>query len=317
MNYSLLIFKYFLAWIQNATLQENILFGKPLDRKKYDCVVEACALKPDFDILPGGDQTEIGEKGINLSGGQKQRVSLARAVYNDADIYFLDDPLSAVDSHVGKHIFERVIGPNGYLRGKTRLLVTHGITFLPEVDDIVVLKDGEISEQGTYVELLEKKGAFADFLIQHLQEVNEEDEGSLFTFSLQLKSINLIFSFPDIEELKHQLETSVTNEELKHKLERAISTTRSRSDSQSETNSCSDETRRVSTTSSDMSLRKRTPDKKSETPEKQDKDKAAQNKLIEVEKSETGSVSTFYCVHFKMLINLSLHRSSGMFTSII
>lgn len=182
MNYSLLIFKYFLAWIQNATLQENILFGKPLDRKKYDCVVEACALKPDFDILPGGDQTEIGEKGINLSGGQKQRVSLARAVYNDADIYFLDDPLSAVDSHVGKHIFERVIGPNGYLRGKTRLLVTHGITFLPEVDDIVVLKDGEISEQGTYVELLEKKGAFADFLIQHLQEVNEEDEGNLFAF---------------------------------------------------------------------------------------------------------------------------------------
>lgn len=90
------------AWIQNATLEDNILFGKPMDRKRYNQVIAACALKPDIEMLPGGDQTEIGEKGINLSGGQKQRVSLARAVYNDADCYFLDDPLSAVDSHVGK-----------------------------------------------------------------------------------------------------------------------------------------------------------------------------------------------------------------------
>lgn len=87
------------AWIQNATLKDNILFGRTYDRKRYEKVVEACALKADFDMLPAGDQTEIGEKGINLSGGQKQRVSLARAVYQDADIYFLDDPLSAVDSH--------------------------------------------------------------------------------------------------------------------------------------------------------------------------------------------------------------------------
>lgn len=96
------------AWIQNCSLQDNILFGKPLDKALYDRVVLACALKPDLDMLPAGDQTEIGEKGINLSGGQKQRVSLARAVYNDAEIYFMDDPLSAVDSHVSKHIFEEV-----------------------------------------------------------------------------------------------------------------------------------------------------------------------------------------------------------------
>lgn len=115
--------------------------------------------------------------GINLSGGQKQRVSLARAVYYNADVYLLDDPLSAVDSHVGKHIFERTIGPEGILRHKTRVLVTHGITYLPEVDVIVVLTDGEISEIGTYRELLDKKGAFAEFLIQHLQEndVNGSD----------------------------------------------------------------------------------------------------------------------------------------------
>lgn len=110
-----------------------------------------------------------------MSGGQKQRVSLARAVYNGADMYFLDDPLSAVDSHVGKHIFENVIGPNGILKKKTRVLVTHGITYLPEVDSIVVLKDGEISENGTYKELLEKKGDFADFLVQHLQEAAEDE----------------------------------------------------------------------------------------------------------------------------------------------
>lgn len=163
------------AWIQNATLQDNILFGKAMDRKLYDRIIDACALKQDLDMLPGGDQTEIGEKGINLSGGQKQRVSLARAVYNNADVYFLDDPLSAVDSHVGKHIFEHVIGPNGILKTKTRVLVTHGITYLPEVDSIVVLKNGEVSESGTYKELLDKKGDFAEFLVQHLQEIADDE----------------------------------------------------------------------------------------------------------------------------------------------
>ncbi|CAB0007608.1 unnamed protein product [Nesidiocoris tenuis] len=163
------------AWIQNATLQDNILFGKDLHKRNYLRVVEACALKPDFEMLPGGDQTEIGEKGINLSGGQKQRVSLARAVYHDADIYYLDDPLSAVDSHVGKHIFENVIGPKGLLHNKTRVLVTHSITHLSEVDIVIVLKDGKISEMGTYKELVDRKGAFAEFLSTHLQEIKEEE----------------------------------------------------------------------------------------------------------------------------------------------
>lgn len=162
------------AWIQNATLQDNILFGKELNKSLYKKIIEACALKPDFDMLPAGDQTEIGEKGINLSGGQKQRVSLARAVYANADIYFLDDPLSAVDSHVGKHIFEKVIGPEGLLKNCTRVLVTHGITYLPQTDKIVVLKDGEVSEIGTYQELLDKKGDFSDFLVQHMNEAADD-----------------------------------------------------------------------------------------------------------------------------------------------
>lgn len=155
------------AWIQNSTLRNNVLFGNSFDEVFYNKVIEACALLPDLEILPAGDLTEIGEKGINLSGGQKQRVSLARAIYANADIYLLDDPLSAVDSHVGKHIFEQVIGPNGLLKNKTRIFVTHTITFLPQSSQILVLKDGEISESGSYQELLERKGAFADFLMHH------------------------------------------------------------------------------------------------------------------------------------------------------
>ncbi|KAL1397170.1 hypothetical protein pipiens_009960 [Culex pipiens pipiens] len=164
------------AWIQNATLKENILFGRAFNAQKYDQVLECCALKPDLEMLPGGDSTEIGEKGINLSGGQKQRVALARAVYADAEIYLFDDPLSAVDAHVGKHIFEKVIGPQGMLVGRSRLLVTHGISFLPHVEEIFVIKDGEISESGSYQQLLDQKGAFSEFLTQHIQELDEEDE---------------------------------------------------------------------------------------------------------------------------------------------
>lgn len=150
----------------------------------YQKVVEACALLPDLKILPGGDQTEIGEKGINLSGGQKQRVALARAVYSRADIYLLDDPLSAVDAHVGKHIFDKVIGPFGLLAGKTRLLITHSLSFLPQTNNICVLTNGEISESGLYSQLLQGKGAFADFLMEHMQNVSEEDEESEYSIQI-------------------------------------------------------------------------------------------------------------------------------------
>lgn len=160
------------AWIQNATLKDNILFGSALDDKQYQAVLDACALLPDLDLLPGGDQTEIGEKGINLSGGQKQRVSLARAAYSCADVYLLDDPLSAVDSHVGKHLFEKVIGPRGLLKDKTRILVTHGVSFLPYVDEIVVLVNGIVSEVGSYNSLRASKGAFSEFLETYAIEEN-------------------------------------------------------------------------------------------------------------------------------------------------
>ncbi|PVD27667.1 hypothetical protein C0Q70_12834 [Pomacea canaliculata] len=166
------------AWIQNTTLRDNVLFGKLFNKQKYQQVLRACALEPDLETLPAGDMTEIGERGINLSGGQKQRVSLARAVYSDSDIYLLDDPLSAADSHVGKHIFTEVIGPNGLLRHKTRVLVTHGIHWLPMVDEIIVLSDNGISEKGSYDTLMSHDGPFARFLKLHLQqkEDSEEDE---------------------------------------------------------------------------------------------------------------------------------------------
>uniref|UniRef100_A0A8D3DU69 ABC-type glutathione-S-conjugate transporter n=1 Tax=Scophthalmus maximus TaxID=52904 RepID=A0A8D3DU69_SCOMX len=152
------------AWIQNATVQDNVIFGREKLKTWYHRVLEACALLPDLDILPAGDATEIGEKGLNLSGGQKQRVSLARAVYRTADVYLLDDPLSAVDAHVGQHIFDKVIGPKGVLRDKTRILVTHGMSFLPQADLILVMVDGAITESGSYQELLSRHGAFADFI---------------------------------------------------------------------------------------------------------------------------------------------------------
>ncbi|XP_054880485.1 multidrug resistance-associated protein 1 isoform X2 [Poeciliopsis prolifica] len=168
------------AWIQNSTLKENIIFGQKRREDWYNHVVEVCALQPDLEILPAGDETEIGEKGVNLSGGQKQRVSLARAVYCDRAVYLLDDPLSAVDAHVGKHIFDYVIGPQGILRDKTRVLVTHGLSFLPQTDLILVMVDGEITEVGSYQQLLVQEGAFAEFLRTYAT-VDQNEDGDLKT----------------------------------------------------------------------------------------------------------------------------------------
>ncbi|MEJ1276351.1 ATP-binding cassette sub-family C (CFTR/MRP) member 6 [Cricetulus griseus] len=167
------------SWIQNGTIKDNIIFGSEFNENKYQQVLEACALLPDLEILPGGDMAEIGEKGINLSGGQKQRVSLARATYQDSDIYILDDPLSAVDAHVGKHIFNKVIGPNGLLNGKTRILVTHSIHFLPQVDEIIVLGNGTVLEKGSYQNLLSKKGVFAKNLKTFVKHSGPEGEATV------------------------------------------------------------------------------------------------------------------------------------------
>ncbi|CAG8701408.1 5708_t:CDS:10, partial [Dentiscutata erythropus] len=159
------------AWIQNATLRENITFGLPFDEEKYQRVIKDCCLEPDLAILPAGDMTEIGEKGINLSGGQKQRINIARAVYFDADIVLLDDPLSAVDAHVGKYLFTNCI--QGSLAKKTRILVTHQLQLLSQVDYIICMEDGEIVEQGTYEGLMNANKSFAKLILEYGESKDE------------------------------------------------------------------------------------------------------------------------------------------------
>ncbi|KAI8093508.1 multi drug resistance-associated protein MRP [Halteromyces radiatus] len=162
-------------WVMNATVRENITFGHRFDPEFYDRVLEACSLKTDIQILSAGDQTEIGERGINLSGGQKARVSLARAIYARADIYLLDDPLSAVDAHVGRHIFDHVIGPDGILKNKTRLLVTHGISYLPKVDKVVMLRDGQIALNGAYDDLMDQRTELYALMTDFGNQVNNKN----------------------------------------------------------------------------------------------------------------------------------------------
>ena len=139
------------SWIQNNTLKNNIVFFHPFDEEKYNNVLRISELLPDLQILKGGDMTEIGEKGINLSGGQKARVSIARALYSDADIYLLDDPISALDAHVGRNIMNNCICD--YLKDKTRILVTHAIQFCDKADRIIYMKDGRINWEGDFHEL--------------------------------------------------------------------------------------------------------------------------------------------------------------------
>ncbi|KAJ7454700.1 ABC protein [Mycena latifolia] len=148
------------AWIQNASLRDNVLFGQPFDSDRYWGIMETACLLPDLQLLADGDLTEIGEKGINLSGGQKQRVNIARALYYNADVIIFDDPLSAVDANVGKSLFHNAI--LGLVQqGKTVILVTHALHFLSQCDYIYTLEGGRISEHGSYQELLDKKGEFA------------------------------------------------------------------------------------------------------------------------------------------------------------
>lgn len=151
------------AWILNATLKDNVLFGQPYDEARWEAVIKACSLGTDLEVLPAGAETEIGEKGINLSGGQKQRISMARAVYSDADFYILDDPLSAVDVHVGRHMFDECI--RGELHGKTRMLVTNQLQFLDRCDKIVFMQQGRIVAQGTFQEVC-RNPAMADLLAE-------------------------------------------------------------------------------------------------------------------------------------------------------
>uniref|UniRef100_A0A8D0D9C1 ATP binding cassette subfamily C member 12 n=1 Tax=Sander lucioperca TaxID=283035 RepID=A0A8D0D9C1_SANLU len=164
------------AWIFHGTwLSSDFVF-----LHRYNRVVDVCSLRADLNILPYGDQTEIGERGLNLSGGQKQRISLARAVYSNKDIFLFDDPLSAVDAHVGKHIFEECIKKE--LQGKSVILVTHQLQYLEYCDDILVLEDGEVLEAGNHRALMKADGRYAQLISNYQMEQSQDFLVILFTF---------------------------------------------------------------------------------------------------------------------------------------
>jgi ABC-type multidrug transport system fused ATPase/permease subunit len=165
-------------WVINDTVRGNIVFGRVFNYERYYEVVKACALVDDLAMLPAGDMTEIGERGINLSGGQKARISLARAMYSPkTKILLLDDPLSAVDSHVGEHLFQEAIN-GSILQGSTRVLVTHHVRFLPRCDVVVVLENGRIKQCGTYADLVARGINFAGAVVtpkKHEEEDSQQD----------------------------------------------------------------------------------------------------------------------------------------------
>ncbi|PIL29785.1 ATP-binding cassette transporter [Ganoderma sinense ZZ0214-1] len=167
------------AWIQNATVRDNITFGRPFDEERYWQAIHDACLEADLDLLPNGDMTEVGERGISLSGGQKQRINICRAIYVGADIQIFDDPISALDAHVGKYVFENVF--LGAAQGKTRILVTHALHFLPQVDYIYTMAEGKIGEHGTYADLMAAEGDFARFVNEFgskESELEKEEEAA-------------------------------------------------------------------------------------------------------------------------------------------
>ncbi|PQM33368.1 ABC transporter C family member 8 [Prunus yedoensis var. nudiflora] len=157
------------SWIQSGTVRDNILYGRPMDKNKYDKAIKACALDKDIDSFDHGDLTEIGQRGLNMSGGQKQRIQLARAVYSDADIYLLDDPFSAVDAHTAAILFHDCVMTT--LGRKTVILVTHQVEFLSEVDKILVMEGGKVTQSGSYESLLTAGTAFEQLVNAHKDSV--------------------------------------------------------------------------------------------------------------------------------------------------
>ncbi|CAH9110235.1 unnamed protein product, partial [Cuscuta europaea] len=160
------------AWIQTGSIRDNILFGSSLDSQRYQETLEKCSLIKDLELLPYGDLTEIGERGVNLSGGQKQRIQLARALYQDADIYLLDDPFSAVDAHTATSLFNEYV--MGSLSRKTVLLVTHQVDFLPAFDVVLLMSDGKILQAAPYHQLLALSKEFQRLVAAHKETVGSE-----------------------------------------------------------------------------------------------------------------------------------------------
>ncbi|XP_026441256.1 ABC transporter C family member 10-like [Papaver somniferum] len=195
-----------MAWIQSGSIQDNILFGCNMDRIRYQETLEKCSLLKDLEMLPFGDLTEIGERGVNLSGGQKQRIQLARALYQDADIYLLDDPFSAVDAHTATNLFNEYVMEA--LSAKTVLLVTHQVDFLPKFDSILLMSEGQILHAAPYHVLLASCPEFSELVNAHKDTAGSESfsEVSLSQSSgTSLKEISKSYSEKQLKSVGHQL----------------------------------------------------------------------------------------------------------------
>ncbi|XP_010475054.1 PREDICTED: ABC transporter C family member 5-like isoform X2 [Camelina sativa] len=223
------------AWIQSGNIEENILFGSPMEKARYKNVIQACSLKKDLELFSHGDQTIIGERGINLSGGQKQRVQLARALYQDADIYLLDDPFSALDAHTGSDLFRDYI--LSALAEKTVVFVTHQVEFLPAADLILVLKEGRIIQSGKYDDLLQAGTDFKALVSAHHEAIEAMDIPSFSSEDSDENPIldNLILHNPksdvfenDIETLAKELQDGGSSSDLKAIKEKKKKAKRSR-----------------------------------------------------------------------------------------
>lgn len=164
-------------WLFGGSIKQNILFGQPWDERKYEEVVRVCALERDFSLFPYGDNTIVGERGVLLSGGQKARVNLARAVYKDADIYLLDDPLSAVDTHVGKQLVDNCI--LHYLSKKCVILVTHQLQYLSSVNKMYILLNGRVEVSGSFEEVKNSGDEFIKILEKQEDEDGDESQTDL------------------------------------------------------------------------------------------------------------------------------------------
>ncbi|RZC84953.1 hypothetical protein C5167_047738 [Papaver somniferum] len=194
------------AWIQTGSIQDNILFGCNMDTIRYHETLEKCSLLKDLELLPFGDMTEIGERGVNLSGGQKQRIQLARALYQDADIYLLDDPFSAVDAHTATNLFNEYV--MGALSAKTVLLVTHQVDFLPEFDSILLMSDGKILRAAPYHVLLGSCQEFSELVNAHKDTAGSEsfsEESSSQKYGTSSKEISKTYSEKQLKSVGHQL----------------------------------------------------------------------------------------------------------------
>ncbi|XP_021854515.1 putative ABC transporter C family member 15 [Spinacia oleracea] len=162
------------SWIQTGTVRDNVLFGKEMNKGFYEEVLEACALNKDLQMWTDADMCVVGERGINLSGGQKQRIQLARAIYSDADVYFLDDPFSAVDALTGAHLFKKALMQ--MLSEKTVVYITHQLEFLGAADVVLVMKDGRIIQSGRYEDLIrDSEGELVRQMDAHQKSLEQVD----------------------------------------------------------------------------------------------------------------------------------------------